>query len=103
MVDLSKLIETAAKELGYDHLKPEQERIIASFLKGEDVFGILPTGFGKSLCYACLPKIYDRMSTGLSVIVIITPLTAIIKDQVSFKFLFLHACMCNMYTCRFVL
>ena len=86
MEDLSKLMERAGKELGYDHLKPEQGLIIASFLKG-DVFGILPTGLGKSLFYTCLPKIYDRISTApafLSVIVIITPLTAIIKDQVRF-------------------
>ena len=56
MEDLSKLMERAGKELGYDHLKPKQELIIASFLKG-DVFGILPTGFGKLLCYTCLQKI----------------------------------------------
>ena len=29
--------------------------MIASFVKGKDVFDVLPTLFGKSLCYACPP------------------------------------------------
>ena len=71
----SVVIETAAKQLGYN-LKTEQRAIITSFVKGENVFGILPTGFGKSLCYTILPIIFDRMASSgdcKSVIVIMTP------------------------------
>ena len=74
-------------KLGYN-LKDEQRKVILSFVKGEDVFVVLPTGFGKSLCFACLPLIFDRVSRkdGLSsIIIIITPLIAIMKDQVSLQ------------------
>ena len=76
-------IEKAAKQLGYV-LKAEQRSAIRSFVMGEDVFAVLPTGFGKSLCYECLPIVFDNIRTdGLfSIIIVVTPLIAIMKDQV---------------------
>ena len=41
--------------LGYSELKAEQLKVIMEFLRHRDVFAILLTGFGKTLCYACLP------------------------------------------------
>ena len=84
MEELNQLIVEAAKRLGYV-LKEEQKTVITSFVLGQDVFVVLPMDFGKSLCFACLPIIFDRMrDDGLSfVVMIVTPLTAIIKDQVS--------------------
>ena len=35
--------------------------VVTSFLRGRDVFAVLPTGFGKSLCYACLPAAFDKI------------------------------------------
>ena len=35
--------------------------VIVGFVSGHDVFGVLPTGFGKSLFYACLPGLYDQL------------------------------------------
>ena len=72
-----------AKPLGYT-LKEEQRKVLCSFVGGEEVFGVLPTGYSKSLCYQCLPFIFDSLRTdGLqSVILVISPLVAIIKDQV---------------------
>jgi len=49
----------AADELGNPTLKLE---VVTAFVKGRDVFGILPTGFGKSLCYNCLPATFDILS-----------------------------------------
>ena len=40
---------SAARELGYASLKPEQLDVVEAFVKGRDVFSVLPTGYGKSL------------------------------------------------------
>lgn len=77
------VIVEAARRLGYQ-LKKEQYEVISSFICGNDVMAVLPTGFGKSLCYACLPFIFDNLLPGNHhIIIILTPLTAIMKDQVS--------------------
>ena len=56
---MSEWFREAAKSLGYDHLKPEQERVLSEFMSGKDVFVALPTGYGKSLCYAALAPAFD--------------------------------------------
>ena len=45
----------------------------------------LPTGYGKSLCYGCLPGAFDhlRRSKAKSIVVVISPLVALMKDQVN--------------------
>ncbi len=70
------------KKLGYS-VKSEQLEVITGILR-RDVFVVLPTGFGKSLCFQCLPLLYDRIfpKEANSIIVVVTPLTAIMKDQV---------------------
>ena len=50
---MSEWFREAAKNLGYDRLKPEQERVLSEFMSGKDVFVTLPTGY-ESLCYAAL-------------------------------------------------
>ena len=77
-------ITEAAKELGYPAMKPEQLDVTTAFIEGRDVFAILPTGFGNSLCYACLPVAFDKFSMntrGYSISVVVTPLLAIMKVQ----------------------
>ena len=51
----------STKELGYPDLKPEQFDVIFNFVKGRDVFAVLPTGFGKTLRYASLAVIFDKI------------------------------------------
>ena len=74
----------AAKSLGYDKLKDQQLNVIVGVLTDHDVFAVLPTGYGKSLCYGCLPLAYDILyqPPEPSVVAVVTPLTAIIEDQV---------------------
>ncbi len=69
---------------GY-RLKQEQEDSILQFTKGKDVFISLPTGFGKSLCYILLPCVFDiiRGVEKKSMILVISPLIALIEDQVA--------------------
>src|SRR5204862_639591 len=56
--------------------RPLQEEIIFDSLAGKDVFAVLPTGGGKSLCFQ-LPAL---ARPGLTVV--ISPLIALMKDQV---------------------
>ena len=54
------------------------------FHHGKGCFGVLPTGYGKSLCYACLLGVFDKLfGCTLSIVATITPLMSIMKDQVN--------------------
>ena len=52
-------IHHAVREAGLEKLKAEQVRVISEFVSGKDVFVSLPTGYGKSLCYALLPLVFQ--------------------------------------------
>ena len=75
----------ATTYLGCTKLKPPQDEIITEYVLRKDVFVSLPTGFGKSICYGCLPIVCDKLR-GLdekSIALIITPLISLMTDQVS--------------------
>ena len=78
-------IKVAIEAAGYRSLEEKQIEVIVNLIEGNDVFfAVLPTGYGKSLCYICLPKVYDcLLKTHSSILVVVTPLIAIIKDQVT--------------------
>ncbi len=71
--DLSLLLK---RTFGYASFRPLQREIIEATLAGRDVFALLPTGGGKSLCFQ-LPAL---VRPGLTVVV--SPLIALMKDQV---------------------
>ena len=52
-------------------LQPKQLEIVMALLDGRQVFGILPTGYGKSLCFAYLPNIFMKDSTLLVVVAMV--------------------------------
>ena len=71
--DLRSLLK---RTFGYGEFRPLQREIIEATLDGKDVFALLPTGGGKSLCFQ-LPAL---SRPGLTVVV--SPLIALMKDQV---------------------
>ena len=71
-----QLLTPLKKYFGFTSFRPLQQEIISDSLAGRDVFAVLPTGGGKSLCFQ-LPAL---LRPGLTVVV--SPLIALMKDQV---------------------
>ena len=68
-------VRSAAQRLGIRQLYPEQERALAASLAGRDVLVVLPTGFGKSVCYQVPSMVLPRP------VVLVSPLLALLRDQ----------------------
>jgi len=69
-------IEILRQTFGFSGFRSHQQGLVEGLLAGRDVFGVMPTGGGKSLCYQ-LPAVALE---GCAVVV--SPLIALMKDQV---------------------
>ena len=71
-----KFTQILTRYWGYTKFRPLQLEIIQSVDKGQDTLGLLPTGGGKSITF----QVYSMSRDGVCLVV--TPLIALMKDQV---------------------
>lgn len=69
-----------AEVFGFDSFRGEQQQIIEQVIGGGDALVLMPTGAGKSLCYQLPAIARDRAGQGVTVVV--SPLIALMRDQV---------------------
>lgn len=72
------MLEAVLKDLfGLEALRPKQQEVIENIMAGRHTLALLPTGYGKSLCY----QIPSQLLPGITVV--ISPLIALMHDQVN--------------------
>ena len=73
--DVEVAIHSACMANGVTSLKGKKAEDIASFVEGGHVLICLPTGYGKSLCFALLPLVFDHLRGKKgSIVICVSPL-----------------------------
>ena len=65
-MDFSTAIEEVISLMDLNPLKPKQIESLRIFVSGKDTFVTLPTGYGKSVIFAVLPLLFDKLLSRLS-------------------------------------
>ena len=73
-------LDILGQVFGYSSFRGPQQAIVEHVVQGGDALVLMPTGGGKSLCYQ-IPAI-ARQNAGHGVTVVISPLIALMHDQV---------------------
>ena len=74
------ILSILSEVFGYETFRGPQQDIIEHVTGGQDALVLMPTGGGKSLCYQ-IPAI-SRQRTGLGITIVVSPLIALMHDQV---------------------
>jgi RecQ family ATP-dependent DNA helicase len=79
----SQVDDLKIKQFGINNpLLPVQRQTINATLAAQDVFCILPTGAGKSLCFQ-LPAMFNNNAGDACVTIVFSPLISLIQDQLT--------------------
>jgi ATP-dependent DNA helicase RecQ len=78
MPDIDDALRTLRETFGFDRFREGQEPVISALLAGRSALAVFPTGAGKSLCYQLPALLLDGLT------VVVSPLIALMKDQVDF-------------------
>ena len=62
-IDVDDMVRAVNSKYNWDFsLKDAQRQVITEIMKKKNAFAVLPTGYGKSLCYMLPPLIYDQVN-----------------------------------------
>ncbi|MBA6223046.1 DNA helicase RecQ [Colwellia sp. MB02u-18] len=75
-MDINTAKSVLQSTFGYADFRHQQANIISELISGTDVFTLMPTGGGKSLCYQIPAIVLDGVG------IVVSPLIALMKDQV---------------------
>jgi ATP-dependent DNA helicase RecQ len=75
---MDRLLALLQQQFGHKDFWPGQRPVIEKILAGEDTLAVMPTGSGKSLIYQLASLLGDGVT------ICISPLIALMKDQVDF-------------------
>lgn len=75
-IDPKTVLTVLKNQFGVDELRPRQTEIIENLLQGKHTLAVLPTGYGKSLCY----QLPSQFLSGLTIV--ISPLISLMQDQI---------------------
>ena len=84
--DFDAAIRMCCSFLGIQEMYCEQRKILWEFFNGKNVYFSAYTGYGKSLIYQAILIISDILNdnlVGASTVLVISPLTSLIQDQVN--------------------
>ena len=79
MISLAQTVLQDA--FGYEHFRGSQQAIVEHVIGGGDALVLMPTGGGKSLCYQIPAIVRQQQEHGTTIV--ISPLIALMQDQVS--------------------
>lgn len=77
---IKQIYQTLNVVFGLRNFRSNQFEAIINFLMGRDVFVLMPTGGGKSLCYQ-LPALVKHLNQGITIV--ISPLISLMQDQIN--------------------
>ncbi|CAH8528854.1 unnamed protein product [Schistosoma bovis] len=91
--ELSRRVQCCLQELGFESFRPGQELVILRTLLGISTLAVMPTAFGKSLCYQIPAVIHQQVYK--TVALVISPLISLMEDQVIQPISGLHGTFLN--------